>query len=118
MRRSDAILVLTSGLNREVAAGRGLEPAARVSGVARSASHTLSEKASSSERVFARAGCVCRLAASEGGCNTLDPRFISQRVCLSKKKEKENQESKLKEREGQERRKRREKRRRKAELLK
>lgn len=52
MRRSDAILVLTSGLNREVAAGKGLEPAAC---------------ASSPVCVFVCvfAGCACRLAASE-----------------------------------------------------
>lgn len=52
MRRSDAILVLTSGLNREVAAGKGLEPAAC---------------ASSPVCVFVCvfAGCACRLAAAE-----------------------------------------------------
>lgn len=85
MRRSDAILVLTSGLNREVAEGKGLEPAARVPSVLSAcASDALSENASSPEGVFVSVGCVCRLAASEGGCNTLDPRFILQRgfVCV------------------------------------
>lgn len=91
MRRSDAILVLTSGLNREVAAGKGLEPAACVS-------DTLSVRASSPVRVFvcACAGCVCRLAASDGGCNTLDPRFIFQRVsvCVCKKRGSQNSDEK------------------------
>lgn len=82
MRRSDAILVLTSGLNREIAAGKGLEPVARVS-------DTLGERASSPVCI-----CVCRLAAPEGGCNTLDPRFIFQRVsvCVRKKRESQNSE--------------------------
>lgn len=101
MRRSDAILVLTSGLNREVAAGKGLEPAACASSVfsacvsaacSACAPGTLSERASSLVCVLVCvfAGCVCRLAASEGGCNTLDPRFIFRcvLVCFVKKKKK------------------------------
>lgn len=86
IRRSDAILVLTSGLKREVAAGKGLDPvpcapnvcSASASGVPSArVSGRLSEQASSLVCVF-----VCRLAASEGGCNTLDPRFIFRRVCM------------------------------------
>lgn len=99
-------MVLTSGLNREVAAGKGLEPAARES-------HTLIDKASSPECVFVSAGCVCRLAASEGGCNTLDPRFISQecmRVCLTEKKNKKiNKIGKIKSQNSEKERRAREK---------
>ena len=94
MRRSDAILLLTSGLNREVAAGKGLEPVACAASGAFSACvsvacsacvpGTLSKRASSPVCVLVCvfAGCVCRLAASEGGCNTLDPRFIFRSVCV------------------------------------
>lgn len=86
IRRSDAILVLTSGLKREVAAGKGLDPmacapsvcSASASGVPSArVSGRLSEQAPSLVCVF-----VCRLAASQGGCNTLDPRFIFRRVCM------------------------------------
>lgn len=103
IRRSDAILVLTSGLKREVAAGKGLDPmacaptvcSASASGV-RSAcvSGRPSEQASSLVCVF-----VCRLAALEGGCNTPDPRFIFRRVCVCVCLYKER-ESKLKREEG------------------
>lgn len=105
IRRSDAILVLTSGLKREVAAGKGLEPVAcapcvcsvPVSGV-RSVptSCTLSNRASLPVRVFVCvfAGCVSRLAPSEGGCNTLDPRFIflCVFVCVCKRRGNQNSE--------------------------
>lgn len=72
IRRSDAILVLTSGLKREVAAGKGLGPVAcapvsSVCSVCPSA--TLGETAPSLVCAFVSvfAGCVSRLAASEGG---------------------------------------------------
>lgn len=95
IRRSDAILVLTSGLKSEVAAGRGLDPETREpTACSASASGRPSELASSLACVF-----VCRLAASEGGCNTPDPRFIFRRVCVCVCVHKER-ESKLKREEG------------------
>lgn len=99
IRRSDAILVLTSGLKSEVAAGKGLEPVARALVVSAASlsgvclTHvlgTLSERASLLVCVFA--GCVSRLAASEGGCNTLDPRFIFRCVCVCKRRGNQNSE--------------------------
>ncbi len=116
-------MVLTSGLKREVAAGKGLELVACASSVCSACvSGAFSECASSLVCVFVCvfAGCVCRLAASEGGCNTLDPRFIFLCVCVCvcvcvfvK-----GEGVKTQKRGGQERRKRRKKRRRKAVLLK
>lgn len=113
-------MVLTSGLKREVAAGKGLDPmacaptvcSASASGV-RSAcvSGRPSEQASSLVCVF-----VCRLAALEGGCNTPDPRFIFRRVCVCVFVQGEG--IKTQKRGGQERRKRRTERRRKAAFLK
>lgn len=128
IRRSDAILVLTSGLKREVAAGKGLDPvalaptvcSASASGVRSAcASGRPSERASSLVCVF-----VCRLAASEGGCNTPDPRFIFRRVCVSVCSCLracvcvQGEGIKTQKRGGQERRKRRTERRRKAAFLK
>lgn len=95
IRRSDAILVLTSGLKREVAAGKGLGPVACAPAVSAACSArpsaALSERVPSLVRGAASADAR-RLAASEGGCNTLDPRFIFSRVCLWKKKRNQNSE--------------------------
>lgn len=81
-------MLLTSGLNREVAAGKGLEPAVcKLVGVT-SLLDTVGERASpptpppTPTLGCVCVGCVCRLAASKGGCNTLDPRFIFFYLCV------------------------------------